>query len=501
MTAPDSITPVEKTRPGRVRAEAARVAGDQGHFYADRVKVYPAAVGGIVRRIKWAVLIVCLSVYYLVPWLRWHRGAGLPDQAVLLDIAGRRAYLFDLVIWPQQIYLLTGLLIVAAVGLFLVTSLFGRVWCGYFCPQTIWTDLFFWVERQLQGDANERRRRDDGPWNFDKAWRKTATHSIWLLIAFATGGAWIMYYVDAPTLVREFVHGQAEVATYFFIGLFTATTYLLAGWAREQVCTYMCPWPRFQSAMFDDQTLAVSYRGWRGEKRGKHKAGDSWDGRGDCVDCFRCVSVCPTGIDIRDGMQLECIGCGLCVDACNAVMKKVGRPADLIFWDNVAGLAAAAKGNKQQYRLFRPRTLMYATLLGAVLIAVGTATLMRARVDLSIDRDRVPNFVALSNGGIRNGYTLRIENRTTEPTRYQFQVEGLPEAKLRIGAEGPSLATLDVLPNQVATIKIFIQSPRDALHRATTPIALELVDQEHGRRIDRPTVFVGPATAEERNGG
>ncbi len=494
MTALASKATNEKAQPAHIRAEAARLAAVDGQNYADRVKVYPASVNGPIRRVKSALLIACLAFYYLVPWVRWHRGSGLPDQAILLDIAGRRAYLFGIVIWPQQIYLLTGALILAAVGLFLVTSLFGRVWCGYFCPQTVWTDLFMWIERMIEGDANHRRRRDAQPWGIDKLWRKTTKHALWLLVAFSTGGAWILYYVDAPSLVHEFLHGEAEVATYFFIGLFTATTYLLAGWAREQVCTFMCPWPRFQSAMFDDQTLAVSYRSWRGESRGRHKAGDSWNGRGDCVDCYRCVAVCPTGIDIRDGIQLECIGCGLCVDACNNVMKKVGRPKNLIFWDTATRLAAATKGEMLTYRLFRPRTLMYATLVSVVLIILGTATLIRTRVDLSIERDRTPNYVTLSNGAIRNGYTVRIENRTMNPARYEVRVGGLKGETLRIGTEGPNLEWLDVQPNQVATFRMFVQAPRDILQAATTPIHFELIDSEHSRRVEGTTVFEGPET-------
>jgi len=481
-----------KLRPAHLRAPSTDTHGDQ--FYADRVRVYPASVTGIVRRVKWALLVWCLTVYYVIPWVRWTRGPGLPDQAVLMDIAGRRAYLFDLVIWPQQIYLLTGALILGAVGLFFVTSLFGRVWCGYFCPQTVWTDLFMWVERQLEGDANQRRKRDEGPTSFDKVWRKTAKHSLWLAIAFMTGGAWIMYFVDAPTLVHEFWAGQAETATYFFVGLFTATTYLLAGWAREQVCTYMCPWPRFQSAMFDDQTLAVSYRAWRGEARGKHKTGDSWLGRGDCVDCFRCVSVCPTGIDIRDGMQLECIGCGLCVDACNSVMEKVGRPTGLITWDTASGLAAATAGRHVPYRLLRPRTIMYAGLLSVVLVAVGVATLVRERLDLSVERDRTPNFVALSNGAIRNGYTLRLENRTTEPASFALTLDGLAEATLKFGTVGADAARLEVPANQVATFRLFVQAPKTALHNQSTPIKLTIVDDAHGRRETESSVFVGPAS-------
>ena len=235
------------------------------------MRVYPKTVHGPVRRIKWAILVACLTIYYLLPWLRWHRGPGQPTQAVLLDISHERFYFFDLELWPQDIWLLAGLLILGAVGLFLVTSLFGRLWCGYTCPQTVWTDLFMWVERWVEGDRNERMQRDAAPLNADTIWKKFLKHSIWLAIAFWTGGAWIMYYVDAPTVTVEFWTGQASNQVYFFTGLFTVTTYLLAGWAREQVCTYMCPWPRFQSAMLDDQSFTVTYQGWRGEPRARGK--------------------------------------------------------------------------------------------------------------------------------------------------------------------------------------------------------------------------------------
>jgi cytochrome c oxidase accessory protein FixG len=326
-------------------------------FFATRIKVYPKRVDGIVRRVKWAILAVCLGLYYVVPWLRWDRGPDAPGQAVLIDLPGRRAYFFSVEIWPQEVYFLTGLLILGAVGLFLVSSLFGRVWCGYACPQTVWTDLFLLIERLIEGDRNARIRLDRQPWSLPKAARKAAKHAVWLAIAAATGGAWVMYYVDAPTVVRDVFAGRASVEVYFFVGLFTATTYLLAGWAREQVCTYMCPWPRFQAAMFDEDTVTVTYQAWRGEPRGSHKPGQSWQGRGDCVDCRQCIAVCPTGIDIRDGQQLECIGCGLCVDACNEIMDKVGRPRWLITFDTLAHQAAKAAGRPVAYRLVRPRVL------------------------------------------------------------------------------------------------------------------------------------------------
>jgi len=295
-------------------------------LYATRVKVYPRAVTGRWRRIKWAVLCTLLGIYYLVPWLRWDRGPNAPNQAILLDLDGRRGWIFDIVIWPQEVYFVTGFMVLAAIGLFLATSLFGRVWCGFACPQTVWTDLFMLVERLIEGDRNERMRIDRAPLTLAKTLRKTAKHAAWLAIAAATGGAWVFYYVDAPSTLRRIFQGEASLEIYFFIGLLTLTTYTLAGWAREQVCTYMCPWPRFQAAMLDEQSVIVSYQKWRGEPRGKHKAGQSWAGRGDCVDCRLCVNVCPTGIDIRDAQQMECIGCGLCIDACNETWtRSVGR--------------------------------------------------------------------------------------------------------------------------------------------------------------------------------
>ena len=306
---------VKSVRQQKQAIAALKQSGD-ARLYAERVRVYPKAAAGKFRALKWRLLGLWLLVYYALPWIRWDRGPSAPDQAVLLDLTNRRGYFFFIEIWPQEVFYLTGILILAAVGLFLVTSLAGRVWCGYACPQTVWTDLFMWVERRIEGDRNARIKLDKGAWTAGKWARKVAKHAAWLAIAFATGGAWIMYFVDAPTVVVNFFSGLSDFDTYFFVGLFTATTYLLAGWAREQVCTYMCPWPRFQSAMFDEDTLIVTYQKWRGEPRGKATK----EGIGDCVDCGQCVAVCPTGIDIRDGNQMECIGCAHCVDACNPVM-------------------------------------------------------------------------------------------------------------------------------------------------------------------------------------
>ena len=345
---PQNLKPadfINEAAPGVEKHDVAAInRKDRRELYAARQKVYPRLAHGRFRNIKWLVMAITLSIYYVLPWLRWDRGPNLPDQAVLLDFANGRLFLFFLEIWPQELYYITGILVISALGLFLVTALAGRVWCGYACPQTVWTDLMIAVERFWQGDRNARIRLDKEPWGAAKIFKKTMTHLSWLLIALATGGALVFYFRDAPTLAAELVTGTAPAIAYLFLGIFTATTYLLGGIAREQVCIYMCPWPRIQGAMVDRHTLLVSYRKERGEPRGPIRKGQSWEGRGDCIDCKACVAVCPTGIDIRDGAQLECIQCALCIDACNEIMDKIGRPRGLIAYDTVAKQEAKVAG-------------------------------------------------------------------------------------------------------------------------------------------------------------
>lgn len=466
-------------------------------LYAPRARVYPRAVAGKWRRIKWATLVLLLGLYYLVPWLRWDRGPGAPSQAILIDLDHRRAWFFDIVIWPQEIYFVTGFLILGAFGLFFASSLFGRVWCGFACPQTVWTDLFMWVERLIEGDRNERMRLDRQPMSAGKATRKTLKHAAWLAIAAATGGAWVFYYVDAPTTLVKIFRGEASMEVYVFVGLLTATTYLLAGWAREQVCTYMCPWPRFQAAMLDEQSLIVTYQKWRGEKRGKHKAGDSWAGRGDCVDCNLCVAVCPTGIDIRDGQQIECIGCGLCIDACTQTMEKVRRPLGLIRWDTLAAQQAKEAGTASvPWRPVRPRTLLYAALLGIVSVVMLVAFALRADTELTVQRDRNPNFVRLSNGDVRNSYAVKILNKRRTPQHVGLEIEGLPSARLGfVGADvdgsGP-MATLTVQPDAVGTFRVFVTVPATAAPSGAKPITFTVREEAGAGHTSHDAVFVGP---------
>jgi cytochrome c oxidase accessory protein FixG len=473
------------------RVVSAKAQKQASPLYANRVKVYPRRVSGRYRAIKWALLIGCLAIYYLLPFLRWDRGPNLPDQAVLIDLAGRKAYFFWIEIWPQEVYFLTGLLILAAFTLFLVTSLLGRVWCGYACPQTVWTDLFMLVERLIEGDRNARMKLDAQPLSVNKALRKTAKHSAWLVIAVLTGGAWIMYFGNAPTVLAEVFSGNAGVSTYFFIGLFTSTTYILAGWAREQVCTYMCPWPRFQAAMLDEHSLVVTYRAWRGEKRGSHKKGQSWEGRGDCIDCNGCVAVCPTGIDIRDGQQLECIGCGLCIDACNAVMDKVERPRGLIAFDTYARLQDDAAGRPTRYRLVRPRTLLYGALVAAVGIVMLAALAGRSTIELSVQRDRAPLFVMLSDGGVQNAYTLRVSNKTGAERVYRLAVTGVSAVQLQIVGEEPGGSRLTVGPDQVATFRVLLRAPQANLRGDNTPVVFTLAADD-GAHTAQDSVFLSP---------
>ena len=476
-------------------------------LYATHTKVQPRAVQGRVRRVKWLVLWVLLALYYIVPWLRWDRGASVPNQAVLVDIAHARLFFFWVELWPQEVYFLTGVLILGAIGLFAVTSLFGRVWCGFTCPQTVWTDLFMWVERLIEGDRNARIRLDAEPWGPRKRRLRLAKHTAWIAIAMATGGAWIMYFNDAPTILRQMLTLQASATVYFFFGLFTLTTYTLAGFAREQVCTYMCPWPRFQGAMLDDQSLVVSYRDWRGEPRGKLKE----QGHGDCVDCAACLHVCPTGIDIRDGQQLQCIGCGLCVDACDDVMRRLDRPEGLVAFETLANLAAsqaATQGmppNKTRQnagmavrripRLLRPRTLMYTAVLSVVAAIMVAGFLTRDTLSLSVLRDRAPLFVPLSDGSVRNAFTIKLVNKTHETARYALVLEGAPGVTiLAQGAQtdGQGRPILTTRPDGITEWRVLVTAPAARHLPANLPISFHLHDEAGHDVAHAQSVLLGP---------
>ena len=451
----------------RIDVSAVNKDAGGGSLYSRHTKIYPKLAFGKFRLIKWVVMAVTLGIYYVTPWIRWQRAAGLPDQALLADIINGRLFIGPLEIWPQEFYLVTGLLVLGALVLFLVTSLAGRVWCGYACPQTVWTDLMIAVERFWQGDRNARMKLDAAPWTADKILRKAATHVSWLVIALATGGAFVFYFRDAPTLFAEYTTFTAPLDAWLFLGLFTVTTYVLGGFAREQVCTYMCPWPRIQGAMCDADSFLVSYRPYRGEPRGTHKKGQSWDGRGDCIDCNQCVAVCPMGIDIRDGAQLECIQCALCIDACNSVMTKVDRPNLLIAYDTFHNLDAAAKGTGTRTRIVRPRIVLYSGLIALLSVLLLYALLARSDVSVTLEPDRNPLFVRLSDNSIRDGYTLKILNKRQVPRQFTLGINGLPGATVSVlGQEGDPHALIVDPADTLVALRVYI---------AMAPAALKLL--------------------------
>ena len=464
--------------------------GDAGSLYQKRKPIFPKMAHGRWRTIKWLMLIATLGVYYLLPWVRWDRGPGAPSQAVLVDLDHARFYFFFIELWPQEVYYFTGLLVVAALALFLVTALFGRLWCGYACPQTVWTDLYILTERLIEGDRNARLRLESAPWSFNKAWRKVAKHGIWLLIAVLTGGAWVFYFHDAPTLMGQLFTGAAPWSAYLWMGILAFTTYSLAGGMREQVCTYMCPWPRIQGAMIDSHSMQVTYRADRGEPRGAHKSGSTWEGRGDCIDCQQCVVVCPMGIDIRNGSQLECINCGLCIDACNEVMDKVDRPLGLIAYDTDAAVAARTAGKAPQYRFLRTRTIYYGTVLAAVGAVMLYGLLTRPTAALDVIRDRNPTYVRLSDGSIRNGYTLKIMNRSNAPAAYRIDFSGPAGAQLKgvgVNKVGADLQT-NIDRDGQTEMQVFVTAPADPDRPLSVPSVFKVTSPSGG--VQTKTVFL-----------
>jgi len=470
-------------------------------LYEPRTKIHPKRASGDFRRLKWIIMAVTLGIYYIAPWLRWDRGPYAPDQAILVDLAHRRFYFFFIEIWPQEFYYVAGLLIMAAVGLFLVTSIVGRAWCGYTCPQTVWTDLFLVVERWMEGDRNARIRLDAAPWSFDKLRKRLVKHAIWLLIAAATGGAWIFYFADAPTLIRDLVTGEAAAVAYSTVALLTATTYVLAGFMREQVCIYMCPWPRIQGAMVDEDSLVVTYNAWRGEPRSLHRKKLLAEGKpaGDCVDCNACVAVCPMGIDIRDGQQMACITCALCIDACDSVMEKIDKPKGLISYSSLRAL----KGEKLEQPLsllrgtvLRPRTVVYSTMWITVGFLMLAGLAMRERLDINVVADRNPLFVTLSDGSIRNGYTIKILNMEQRPRVFNLAIKGMPEATMTLADGGLAQAgsfDIEVEADKLRGVKAYVSLPKQYVNADAIRFSFVLTSKEDSASSEHGAIFHGPS--------
>ncbi|WP_209001772.1 cytochrome c oxidase accessory protein CcoG [Stappia albiluteola] len=483
-----------------VESNAVAAPAKEESYFAAAKKIYPMAVKGTFRRIKWALLFITLGIYYFLPFVRWDRGPDAPDQAVLVDLAGRRGYFFFIEIWPQEVYYLTGLLILAAMALFLMNAVAGRLWCGYLCPQTVWTDLFLWVERHTEGDRRERMLLAKEPWTLRKLTQKLAKHTLWLMIAWWTGGAWVLYFADAPTLVKELATGAAPMSAYIWIGILTFTTYTLAGHMREQVCIFMCPWPRIQAALTDENALNVAYRWDRGEPRGSLKENRKLELQGlpagDCIDCNQCFHACPTGVDIRKGLQIDCIQCGLCIDACDTVMRKVGKPTGLIGYDTDENIQRRAEGKEAIYKIVRPRTVIYAAIIVLVSAIMAYALFTRDFSGVNVLHDRNPIFVEQSDGSVRNGYTIRLLNKRTIERSFILSVEGMP-AGSRIEAVGVSenvsgRPIVTVGPDQTREVRVLVFSPEDVTMPKSTDVTFRITESVMGEVATASDYFKAP---------
>ena len=410
-------------------------------MFQKRIPIFVRSVEGKFRNFKTAVLVVAYTVYFALPWLPWER-ASAAGQAVMFDLVTKRFFIFDLIVYPQDIFWLSMLLFIAAVFLFFVTGLIGRAWCGFFCFQTLWTDMFQLIEHMIQGERPARMRLYNQPWNPEKVLKVGSTHCLMLLVAFWTGITFAAYFTYAPELLHAFFTGQAAYAAYVTVITLTIATYVAGGLSREQICIHICPYARFQSVMYEPDTLAVAYDVHRGEgSAGRALPGPGLRsreerqaaGHGDCIDCGFCVQVCPTGIDIRNGLQYQCISCGLCIDACNNIMDSVGFPRGLIRYDSERNLQSANPAKpKIQWKRFKVVGYAGALLIMSAALAFSIAT--RSDTELRIQQVRQPLYVELSDESVRNRYQLHIVNKTEQEETYRIDVRGIPADALDLGA-------------------------------------------------------------------
>lgn len=457
--------------------------------YAPREPIFPRSVKGRFRTIKTIILLLAYGVYFLLPWLPWSRTHG-PSQAVIFDLINRRFYLFDLVVYAQDIFWLAGLLIIGALLLFFVTGIAGRVFCGYFCFQTLWTDVFQFIERLVQGERNARIKLACGPWTGHKILLMAATWLLWLLVAFLTGFSFVLYWGEAPRLFVAYFTGSAPFPAYATTLFLTASTFVMAGLAREQVCTYMCPYARFQGVMFDEQTLIVAYDAQRGEAaQGRHKPDKTMllreqrqqVGYGDCIDCGYCVQVCPTGIDIRQGLQYQCISCALCIDACNSIMDAVHFPANLIRY--------TAQSPAKKSLWLQPKNIAYGMSL---IIASGLlvwSIAHRTPVELIVEQVRQPLYVLLSDGHVQNHYVLKINNKTNQSVRYSIELKGLNADWL---AKPDKVISL--MSGQSQNVDVLVKQPQNTTmsNQQTFQFGIVGMDLMHGVHVMREATFFNP---------
>jgi cytochrome c oxidase accessory protein FixG len=421
----------------------------EGALYAARQKIYPREIQGRFQRLRVYAVWGLLGLYYLLPWVPWQG-----RQAVLFDLPARQFHIFGLTLWPQDFYFLTWLLVIAALALFFFTALAGRLFCGYACPQTVWTEVFIWMERWVEGSRNQQIKLAKAPWTRDKVVRKAAKQFLWIAFALWTGFTFVGYFTPITELAAKLASFSTGPWETFWVLFYGGATYVNAGHMREQVCKYMCPYARFQSAMFDKDTLVITYDQHRGEPRGARKRGVDHKARGlgDCVDCTMCVQVCPTGIDIRKGLQYECIACAACIDACDEVMDKVGYPRGLIRYDTQRGIEG------QRRDVLRPRTIVYGTLLGLLVVGFGVSLMQRNVVGVDVLRDRNALFRERADGLIENVYNVKILNKDGEPHAFQITAAGLGGLQVDYGQDSVAVG-----PGEVRSVPVRIRVPRGEL--------------------------------------
>jgi cytochrome c oxidase accessory protein FixG len=456
-------------------------------LYEKRKEIYPRAKIGdglaYFQKWRWALVWITQIVYYGLPWLQWNG-----RQAVLFDLAARKFYIFGLVLWPQDIVFLTAILIISALSLFLFTAIGGRLWCGYACPQTVYTEIFMWIERRIEGDRAKRMRLDQEPMSPRKFALKGAKHAAWIAVALWTGFTFVGYFTPIRELGADVLRLDIGGWPAFWILFYGFATYGNAGWMREQVCKYMCPYARFQSAMFDPDTLIITYDRARGEPRGAGSRSQDRKakGLGDCVDCGLCVQVCPTGIDIRNGLQYECIGCAACIDACNYVMDKVGLPRGLIRYSTEHAIEAHYGAAGIWKRVFRPRVLVYGSILLAVTAALVVALVLRVPLKVDVIRDRGSLAREAENGLVENAYRLQVMNTSERGHVYAVRVEGLP------GIAVASQPSFEVPPATTMSVPLRLQAPPEAVAPGSHRILVEVTARDDPSiRVREKTTFIG----------
>ncbi len=447
-------------------------------LYKSEEKIYPREAKGYFQNLRHIALFVLLGLYYGLPWLNWGE-----RQAVLFDLPARKFHIFGLTLWPQDFFFLTLLLIMAGLSLFFFTALAGRVWCGFACPQTVWTDAFIWMERLVEGSRSKQIKLSKMPWNAEKIRKRVIKQVLWVSFALWTGFTFVGYFTPIEELASLLWSGDASFWQWFWVLFYGFATYGNAGFMREQVCKYMCPYARFQSAMFDKDTLVITYDEQRGEprKRGAKRSEGS-ETAGDCIDCGLCVQVCPTGIDIRNGLQYECIACAACIDVCNSVMTQVNRPSNLIQYTTESSMEG------QKTKILRPRIVIYAVLLGLLFAGFVTALAMRSSVQFDVLRDRNALYQVVGNDQIVNRYTLKVMNKGNIDQRYRIDVEGLPEASIEVANERVISA------GEIANVAIQVTVPNAALRDRSQTITLRLTEElgESPATMSEKTRFFGP---------